>query len=196
MRRDDLPSGYDGWQALYCGRGSTAPCSGPAPVRAIKERKHGKLWQHDVTRFLSELHSEMRYHRVTHSYSSFSQRAVTFAHSQSKQTGQLLLTGRDTDCTNYTILTTSYKEEEAEEDEQLHCGGYPPPSQDCCFTVECEGGQMGKDCSLTITVINRGAMLRTVDGRVVGGVCRHNGYIATKFMGIQFSGVVTPGQSE
>lgn len=166
-------------------------------MRAIRERKHGKLWQQDIIRFLSELHSDIRYYRVSHSYCSYSQQALTLAHSQSKQLGQLLLTGMATDCSNYTILTTSYKEEEEEkQDERLYHNGYPPPSQDCQFTVVCEGGEVGKDCTLTITVINRGAMLRTVDGRVVGAVCRHTGSTATRFMGIQFSGVVTPGQSE
>ena len=190
MRRDDLPAGYDGWQAL------SSSGYGPAPVKAILESKHSKLWHYDIVRFLSELHSSVRYHRVTKSYSSYSQRAVTLAHTSHSSTAGLIVTaaapgGNESE---YINITSCYKHQD-EEEEERKTAGYST-NTDCSFTVSCEGEQIGSDTTLSITITNHGAMLRTVDGRVVGGVCRHNGDMATKFMGIQFTGAITPGQSE
>lgn len=188
MRRDDLLADYDGWQAFCCGWGVSTPGSGPAPVRAIREKKQGKLWQYDVVKFLSELHSEMRYLRVTHSYSSYSQRAVSLAHTDCSATGRLVLAGSSGDkCLD---ITSTYKEERTTDETTT------PKSRDCHFSVECEGNKLGTDPTLTITITNRGPMLRTVDGKVVGGVCRHSGQISTKFMGVEYSGAITPEQSE
>lgn len=184
MRRDDLPAGYDGWQALITSNGGY----GPAPVRAILESKHGKLWQYDIVRFLSELHSSVRYHRVTESYSSYCQRAVTLAHT-THSTGMVVTSSkRDNE---YQDITSSYKHQ----NEQV--ASYSSHAADCSFEVTCKGGEIGSgDATLNISITNHGAMLRTVDGRVVGGVCRHNGTMSSKFMGIQFTGAITPGQSE
>lgn len=193
MRRDDLPSGYDGWQALACGHSGTIPTLGPAPVKALLEKKRSKIWQYDIAHFLSELYSDLHYHRVTHSYSSFSQRALTLAHTHTKHMAPLLLTSSGLDCANYIDLTGTYKMKEEEEINLSH-NGYPPPSQDCKFSVLCVGRGIDEDCNLTITTTNQGAMLRTVDGRVVGAVCSHNGAMVTKFTAIEFSGVITPGQ--
>ena len=185
MRRDDLPAGYDGWQALITSNGGY----GPAPVRAILESKHGKLWQYDIVRFLSELHSSVRYHRVTQSYSSYSQRAVTLAHT-SHSTGLVVTSEREGE---YIDITSSYKHQDEQAASYL-----TRHAADCTFKVTCEGGEINSsgDATLNISITNHGAMLRTVDGRVVGGVCRHNGTMSSKFMGIQFTGAITPGQSE
>jgi len=56
--------------------------------------------------------------------------------------------------------------------------------------------KLGDDIVLTVRIRNNGLMMRTVDGRVVGKVIYHTGVPVRSFLSMQFSGVVSPGQSE
>ena len=54
----------------------------------------------------------------------------------------------------------------------------------------------GDDITLSVGIRNAGAMLRTVDGRVVGCSVLYTGRPLRSFMSMQFSGTVSPGQSK
>ena len=60
MRRDDLPAGYDGWQAVDSPSTGPTDSVGPVPVKAVQERQIGKLWQGASQYFMSELLSEVK----------------------------------------------------------------------------------------------------------------------------------------
>ena len=60
MRRDDLPPGYDGWQAIDSPSSGPTNSVGPVPVKAIREKQIGKTWQGASQYFMSELLSEVR----------------------------------------------------------------------------------------------------------------------------------------
>ena len=59
MTRNDLPFGYDGWQIADPSIGDLGHCLGPVPVKAIKEKLYGKMWDADIQVFLSMIHSEV-----------------------------------------------------------------------------------------------------------------------------------------
>ena len=61
MRRDDLPPGYDGWQAVDSpSTGGPTDSVGPVPVKAVLQKQVGKIWQGASQYFLSELLSEVK----------------------------------------------------------------------------------------------------------------------------------------
>ena len=55
--------------------------------------------------------------------------------------------------------------------------------------------ELGADIEVTVTVSNKGAMLRRVDGRVVGTAVYYTGQQVRSFMSMDFTGLVSPGQS-
>lgn len=59
MRRDDLPVGYDGWQVVDSVSSGPIHSLGPVPVKAIYEENPSPIWDNDVNRFLSMIHSEV-----------------------------------------------------------------------------------------------------------------------------------------
>ena len=73
---------------------------------------------------------------------------------------------------------------------------FPPPSRDCSFKVTCEGVKLGECVTLVTSIHNNGAMLRTVDGRVMCHVIYYTGQVVRRFASVQFTGVISPGQSE
>lgn len=54
----------------------------------------------------------------------------------------------------------------------------------------------GDDITLSVRISNAGPMLRSVDGRVVGCSVHYTGRPLRSFLSLQFSGTVSPGQSE
>ena len=77
------------------------------------------------------------------------------------------------------------------------CPSFPPPTRDCSFELVVNNEtKLGDDIVLTVQIRNKGLMMRTVDGRVVGKVVYHTGVPVRSFLSMQFSGVVSPGQSE
>ena len=77
------------------------------------------------------------------------------------------------------------------------CPTFPPPTRDCSFELVVNNeAKLGDDIVLTVRIRNNGLMMRTVDGRVVGKVIYHTGVPVRSFLSMQFSGVVSPGQSE
>ena len=72
---------------------------------------------------------------------------------------------------------------------------YPPPSRDCHVEVTCSHVTLGSDFNVTVTITNKGPMLRTVDGKIVGMSTQYTGKIFKSFLSMQFEGSVTPQQS-
>ena len=70
------------------------------------------------------------------------------------------------------------------------------PRRDCSFEVGCEGVRLGECVTLVTSIRNNGAMLRTVDGRVMCHVTYYTGRLVRRFASVQFTGVISPGQSE
>ena len=196
MRRDDLPPGYDGWQVLdatsqdrQCGRFRI----GPASVRAICEGRSGKEWRYDCDYIISEVSSDTRYLRVSPSYSNIANRTLSVAQVKKNETGTRIVTGdRAID------ITTCYHENTEHESPTPDVKSrFPPPMRDCSFElVTSEGVRLGEDVEVRVCIHNQGVMLRTVDGRVVGKAVLYTGRVVRNLLSMQFSGVVSPGQSK
>ena len=200
MRRDDLPPGYDGWQVLdatsqekQCGRYRI----GPTSVRAVRERVGGKQWLHDTEYIISEVSADVRYLRVSKSLAAVSNRAVSVAKVCHGEVGTLIVTSAGTGSTPLNI-TTSYRDKELSPSSPVHPSShFPPPTRDCTFElVTSDKTRLGDEIVLSVRIMNEGLMMRTVDGRVVGKVVYHTGTPVRSFMSMQFSGVISPGQSE
>jgi len=200
MRRDDLPPGYDGWQVLdatsqekQCGRYRI----GPTSVQAVKEKVGGKQWLHDTEYIISEVNADVRYLRVSKSFATVSNRTVSVAKVCCGEVGTLIATSAGAGFTPLDI-TTSYRDTEVSPSSPVQSSfHFPPPTRDCSFElVTSDKARLGDDIVLSIQIMNGGSMMRTVDGRVVGKVVYHTGVPVRSFMSMQFSGVISPGQSE
>ena len=202
MRRDDLPPGYDGWQVLdatsqdkQCGRFRI----GPASVIAIRERKVGKQAFFDGEFIISEISSDIRFLRVGKNFTNGTNKHLSVAHVAHNEVGVALVTGLG-DQGNPLDVTNEYKdmsEKPATTRTILSASHYPPPTKDCSFEViTSDHSSLSEEITITITIRNKGAMMRTVDGRVVGTVIHYTGQSVRNFMSMQFSGVISPGQSE
>ena len=205
MRRDDLPTGYDGWQVLDATsqpKQSGHYRTGPASVRAIREGRSGdKKWPYSNQVIISEVSADTRYIRVSKSYGSCSNSTFTVAQVQHGETGTLIVTSSPNDTPTHPLdITAHYKEllpMATPSVAEKTASRFPAPSRDCTFDVSTnEGATLGEDVIITISIANKGAMLRTLDGRVVGKVIRYTGHIVHSFMSMQFKGIVSPGQSE
>ena len=201
MRRDDLPQGYDGWQVLDAtsqDRQSGRYRIGPASVRAIKNGLSGKQWPHDVEYVRSQITADISYYRVTSNFATASNQSISLAKVSRGEVGTCLVTSSYTkeDCCKPLDVTANYRDHPVSAD--LTEQHLPlPPTQDCCFYLKFSGAvKFGEDIRITISVTNNGAMLRTVDGRVVGTVIYYTGQPVRTFMSMDFSGLVSPGQSE
>ena len=202
MRRDDLPPGYDGWQVLdatsqdkQCGRFRI----GPASVLAIKERKSGKPWFYDGEYVISEISADIRFLRVGKNFTSGTNKHLSVAHVAHDEVGVALVTSRG-DQENPLDLTSEYKDisdKPAQTGTILTASHFPPPTKDCTFEVKTsDDSALSEKITITVTIRNRGGMMRTVDGRVIGTVIHYTGQLVRNFMSMQFSGVISPGQSK
>ncbi len=77
-----------------------------------------------------------------------------------------------------------------------HSAHFPPQSRDCSFSVSCESVMLGEEVTLVTSIANKGALQRTMDGRVVCHVVDYTGHVVRRFASMTFTGVVAPGQSE
>lgn len=205
MRRDDLPRGYDGWQVLDAtsqDRQSGRYRIGPASVVAIKNNQSSKKWPYDVEYVRSQLTADVCYYRVTSSFSTASNQAFSLASVGKGEVGTCLVTSSYTNTEKYKplTLTADYREpivsaEPAEASRQQR--GFPyPPARDCSFDLALGASvNLGEDIEISVTVANNGAMLRTVDGKLVGTAVYYTGQPVRSFMSLDFSGLVSPGQS-
>lgn len=202
MRRDDLPPGYDGWQVLdatsqdkQCGRFRI----GPASVLAIRERKFGKQWFYDGDFVISEVTADIRFLRVGKNFTNGTNKHLSVAHVTHDEVGVALVTspGHQGDPLDLTANYKDMSERPAKTGTILSASHFPPPTKDCAFEVKTsDHSSLGEEITITITIRNKGAMMRTVDGRVVGTVIHYTGHSVRNFMSMQFSGVISPGQSE
>lgn len=193
MTRNDLPFGYDGWQLADPSMGDLGHCLGPVPVKAIKEKLYGKMWDADIQVFLSMIHSEIRYYRVTHSYATMSNRQCTLVQVKSDMTGLLMVTNGN-NIENYIDITDEYKEQATPTPTPTSLYPYPPPSKDCSIEMTCSSSEVGKDFQITLNLTNNGPMVRTIDGRIVIMSSQYTGQNPNPFMFMQFAGTITPGQ--
>ena len=114
MRRDDLPQGYDGWQALdptSQDRQSGRFRIGPASVKAIKLCQSGKKWQYDVEYVMSRITAEVSYYRVTNNFSTVSNQAISLARVNKGEVGTSLVSSAYTqaDLSQPLDRTTDYR---------------------------------------------------------------------------------------
>ncbi len=199
MRRDDLPLGYEGWQVVDAtpqDKQSGRFRIGPAPVRAVQEGKAGRKWAYDCEYVTSEVGSDVRYLRVTQNCASTTVKTVSVAQVRGNETGSLILTSVGSGSDSRLDVTSSYKQIEQNSDRQWS-SSFPPPSKDCSFSVVMsEGVRVGESVEVRVDIRNEGAMLRTVDGRVVGRVVLYTGRVVRNLLSMEFSGDVSPGQSK
>ena len=203
MRRDDLPQGYDGWQVLDAtsqDRQSGCYRIGPASVLAIKNGQSGKQWPHDVEYVISQINADIAYHRVATNFSTTSHQSVSLAKVCRGEVGTCLVTSayiKEEDYYKPLDVTDNYRNHPISADPDAKLNLPLPPTRDCCFNLSlCGAVNLGEDIRVTISVTNKGAMLRTVDGRVVGTIIYYTGQSVRTFMSMDFSGLVSPGQSE
>ena len=206
MRRDDLPGGYSGWQALdptSHGRQGGRFRVGPASVQAIKERLSGKKWPYNGEHVRCEVDADVRYLRSLsqNSYSSnCSNTKVThLARVNRNEVGTSIVTQSPMSMDTKPLdITACYKTIKTSTQSVVDVDRFfPSPSQDCIFDVwHNKGAKLGEEVELSVGVTNKGAMLRTIDGRVVGYSILYTGEPLCSFMSADFSGVVSPGQSE
>ena len=206
MRRDDLPEGYNGWQVLdptSQGRQSGRYRIGPASVTAIKEGLCGKKWLYDNEYVKSEVDSDVRYIRSTDKYSLCKPTSrLSVAHVNRDEVGVSIVTSsnrRGMSVHEPLDITALYKNTQPAanfppgDNEQT----FPSPSRDCSFHVETSRSvKLGEELSVSVKVWNKGAMLRTIDGKVVGSTILYTGEPVCHTMTMEFSGIVSPGQSK
>lgn len=146
---------------------------------------------------ISEVNADVRYLRVSKSFATVSNRTVSVAKVCCGEVGTLIATSAGAGFTPLDI-TTSYRDTEVSPSSPVQSSfHFPPPTRDCSFElVTSDKTRLGDDIVLSIQVMNEGSMMRTVDGRVVGKVVYHTGVPVRSFMSMQFSGVISPGQSE
>ena len=204
MRRSDLPEGYDGWQVLdptSQDRQSGRYRIGPASVIAAKEGHSGKKWPYDLEFVKSEVGADVRYLRVSSSYSTVSSATTSLAHVNHNEVATSLVTtscGEDWGSEPLDI-TNNYRNippTPSEPSSESSCSQrFPSPTRDCFFEVEMnDGAKLGEDIKIKVSVRNGGGMLRTVDGKVVGSIIYYTGQPVHSFMTMQFSGQISPGQ--
>ena len=107
MRRDDLPQGYDGWQALdptSQDRQSGRFRIGPASVKAIKLCQSGKKWQYDVEYVMSRITADVSYYRVTNNFSTVSNQAISLARVNKGEVGTSLVSSAYSQADTYQPL--------------------------------------------------------------------------------------------
>lgn len=208
MRRDDLPRGYDGWQVLDAtsqDRQSGHFRIGPASVLAIRKGQSGKKWPHNVEFLRSQLTADVCYFRVTSNFSTASNQAISLAKVCKGEVGTAVVTSayaKSAMCKPLE-LTADYHDIPASNSDPLPVGGpqlkgfLHPPTRDCSFELKlCDQVKLGEDITISVTVSNNGAMLRTVDGRLVGTAVYYTGHMVRTFISLDFSGLVSPGQSK
>ncbi len=203
MRRDDLGDRYGGWQVLDAtsqDRQSGRYRIGPASVLAVKEGNTGRKWPYDVEFVKSEVGADVRYLRVCSTYSSVSQQAISLAHTSQSEVGNCIITSSSgLDQSHIPLnITARYRELPSPPEPLLtnSSHSFPSPMRDCSLQVNTtDGVKVGEELTITVVVQNNGAMLRTVDGKIAGTVIYYTGRPVRNFMTMQFSGLISPGQS-
>ena len=202
MRRDDLPPGHDGWQVLDAtsqDRQSGRYRIGPASVAAINNVHSGKKCPHDVEYVRSQISADISYHRVTSNFSTASNQSISLAKVNKGEVGTSIVTATylKTNFNTPLDVTLNYKERVSNSLDPAGQRLTFPPARDCSFQLKLnETVMFGQDIQITISVANNGGMLRTVDGRVVGTVIYYTGHPVRTFMSMDFSGLISPGQSK
>ena len=199
---------------------------GPASVLAVKRGQAGKKWPHNVEFVRSQINADICYFRVTNNFSTASQQAISLARVNKGEVGTALVTASYTKTTAPLDLMADYRDVPSSESDSTtvssstgqitprqistphvtppqatppspHRGFLHPPTRDCAFDLKLSGPvKLGEDIEVTVTVCNNGAMLRTVDGRLVGTAVFYTGHMVRTFMSLDFSGLVSPGQSK
>ena len=199
MRRDDLPSGYDGWQVIdptsqdkQSGRFRV----GPASVEAIRTEKSGKKAPYDAEYIISEVSADVRYLRVSSNHTLGQTRTVGVAYVNHSEVGaEIVTSSADGELVD---VTSSYKDSSSlvENDTNSHTR-FPLPTKDCEVKVlTSDTSKYGEAISVVVTIQNKGAFLRTVDGRVTGRVVYYTGQHVRQLLSMQFTGTICPGQSQ
>lgn len=197
MRRGDLPLGYDGWQVLdACSSeklGGTQRI-GPCSVVAVKEGLSGKQWPYDGEFVLSEISSEIRYHRVMPTAGNIKNSKCALALVQQGQVGLKIITATPKRGT-FADITANYRNELIAH--VMPANTTPVKTKNCTFELcTSDEAALGDNITLNIKIYNSGALMRTVDGRVVGKTVDYTGAAVKNFMSMEFAGVVAPGKGE
>lgn len=196
MRRPDLVPGYDGWQVVDSALQSR--CSGkygigPVPVVALKQRKARERGCHGGEFILAEVTADVRYLRVQ---STGLNRPTSVAQVRHDETGLEIVTMATDEHGSVCLstITDQYRDPSHVTDHApLH---FPSPAKDCTFSLSADEACIGEPIHIHITIANGGAMLRTIDGRVLGHVIHYHGQVAQQFMSMRFSGVISPSAGE
>ena len=143
---------------------------------------------------LSEVTADTRYLRI----GRVANRPSSFAQVRHDEVGSEVVTmvTDENDSLTLATITDQYREL-TEQAPSSHTTHFPPPTRDCTFCINTNNDVcLGETIQVSVIIKNCGAMLRTVDGRVVGHVIYYNGRVVRKFMSMQFTGVISPGQGE
>lgn len=198
MKRSDLPDGYDGWQVLdACSsqrQGGTHRV-GPCSVAAIKECLLGEHWPYDNEFVLSDITSEIRYHRVTATAGNIKNSKFALAHVQRDQVGLKIVTATSHRGTPADITSNYSKRSIDSRSEETSTNTSPAKPKGCTFEVHTsDEAALGDDITLSIKIHNHGSLVRTVDGRVIGKAVYYTGAAVKNFMSMEFAGVIAPGK--
>jgi hypothetical protein len=159
------------------------------------------MWPHDVEFVLSQVNADISYYRVTSNYTTASNQSISLAKVCKGEVGTSLVTSsyaEDDHCKPLEVTANYRAQPVVNADPDGDAQRLPlPPTRDCSFDLKLNHPvKFGEDIQITISVSNNGAMLRTVDGRVVGTVIYYTGQPVRTFMSMDFSGLVSPGQSK
>ena len=134
---------------------------------------------------------------MVQTHATMSNQICTLAQTQTNQTGTRIVTSSTSDRMEWTDITTEYREPNRHEAVSPTVQ-YPllQESNDCKMRVDCSHVCVGQDLQITIILQNKSPMLRTIDGRVVGGATHYTGHNKKTFVSLQFEGSIAPHNSE
>lgn len=139
---------------------------------------------------MSEVSSATKYFRTGEGPTN---RSHTLAHVCKDEVATAIVTMR-TDKTGLLDISDTYREPHTHS--HPHIAHFPPPCRDCSFEVGCEAVRLGETITVVTILKNNGALQHTVDGRVVCHTVDYSGRTVRRFASMQFTGVVSPGQSK
>lgn len=149
------------------------PTSGGTKENATKGKivKYKARGENGVEYVSSQINADLRFLRVSKSFSNITNRILSVALVAQNQTGVQLVTANNSILSPLNVTDTYKSAQLREEALPLHVD--PPPSRDCTVNIATsDDSKLGDKISLNITVTNNGPFLRTLDGKVEGHIVR------------------------
>lgn len=133
---------------------------------------------------------------MVRSHATMNNQICTLAQIQTTQTGTRIVTSSVSDRMEWTDITTEYREPNRQAAAPPTLQSPIPQSNDCRMAVHCSHVPVGQDLKITIMLQSNSPMLRTIDGRVLGGASHYTGHNRKTFVSLQFEGSIAPHNSK